>query len=535
MATRGETRLTITRQAVEPPAARSDATCHATGAGVAGADAGGCVRIAGRYRLDDQVGETGHCTVWKAFDELLGRPVTMRTFAPGFARGAEVVAAARAACQVRDERMERVFDAEEAAGSGYVVSEWPTGEHLGDILAAGPVDITWAARLIAQAARALAVAHAAGTAHLCLTPRSLRWSPDGGVKITGLGIDAALAERPPTERGSGGGPADPASADTRALARLLYAALTGYWPGPQQTPLPAAPRRDGRPYRPRQVRAGVPARIDEITCRALFGPVACGEQPVSSPGELAELLEAVLRDDAGHAAMAARADDVAAAPGWDAAVGNGRGWRRRRGRHALAGGLVGALFVIDSALIGISLMAAGNAPHVANTITRSPAPRHVVPRSQQPTRLLTPVSAQAFDPFGAGADENNQLASAAIDEDPDTAWHTFWYTTEHFGNLKPGTGLLLDMGRRVSVSRVRVVLGPMTGTDMQLRTGNQATSLDGFAVAATADDVGGPVSLRPASHHRFRYMLIWFTDLPPQGVGSGVFQANIYDVAVHGR
>ncbi len=46
--------------------------------------------------------------------------------------------------------------------------------------------------MIADAADALAVAHQAGLPHLRLTPRSMRWDNASGLKITGLGLDAAL-------------------------------------------------------------------------------------------------------------------------------------------------------------------------------------------------------------------------------------------------------------------------------------------------------------------------------------------------------
>ena len=75
----------------------------------------------------------------------------------------------------------------------------------------------------------------------------------------------------------------------------------------------------------------------------------------------------------------------------------------------------------------------------ANPPQRSaPAPRVV-------WHPLQPASAQAFDPYGGGQGDNSQLAPLAIDHDPATAWHTEWYTTPRFGNLKPGTGLLLNM------------------------------------------------------------------------------------------
>jgi hypothetical protein len=47
-----------------------------------------------------------------------------------------------------------------------------------------------------EAARAIAAAHEIGLAHLRLDPACVHWTIGGGVKIAGLGIDAALAGRP---------------------------------------------------------------------------------------------------------------------------------------------------------------------------------------------------------------------------------------------------------------------------------------------------------------------------------------------------
>jgi hypothetical protein len=140
--------------------------------------------------------------------------------------------------------------------------------------------------MIADAADALAVAHRAGRPHLYLSPRSLRWDTGSGLKITGLGIDAALY---------GASAADPAAAaaiDTMALGRMLYALLTGFWPGDEPTALPTAPRHHGHVYTPRQVRAGVPGVLDAITCRALQLQASSA---VLSPAGLAVALWAVLR------------------------------------------------------------------------------------------------------------------------------------------------------------------------------------------------------------------------------------------------
>jgi hypothetical protein len=83
---------------------------------------------------------------------------------------------------------------------------------------------------------------------------------------------------------------DPMVADTRALARMLYALLTGFWPGKEATALPPAPRHKGRVCTPRQVRAGVPAMLDAITYRALLGQAPDAPTRPLAPAGLAMAL-----------------------------------------------------------------------------------------------------------------------------------------------------------------------------------------------------------------------------------------------------
>src|SRR6516164_2338198 len=181
-------------------------------------------RLGGRYRLEDRVSASSGWAAWKAIDETLARPVTVLTFARGFPRIGDVVTAARAASRLTDARLAQVFDVEEDWDHAYVVMEWVAGDSLEDLLADGPLDPGQGAEIVAQGA---------GVAHLCLNPDSLRWTSSGGVKIVGLGVDAALA---------GVTADDPALADTLGLGKLLYAALTARWPGGEWPSLPAAPQ-----------------------------------------------------------------------------------------------------------------------------------------------------------------------------------------------------------------------------------------------------------------------------------------------------
>src|ERR1700744_4930887 len=176
-------------------------------------------RLAGRYRLVAQTVTGNGWTLWKAIDETLARPVSILTFAAGFPLTPQVVTAARAASRLTDPRMAQVFDVEDGAGQSYIVLEWVGGDSLTDLLDNGPLDPSLACSLVGDAARALVGAHSLGQAHLRLTPDSLWWTRGSGIKITGLGIDAALAGDALT----GAAAEDPALADTTAIAALLYA------------------------------------------------------------------------------------------------------------------------------------------------------------------------------------------------------------------------------------------------------------------------------------------------------------------------
>ena len=161
-------------------------------------------RLGGRYRLEDRISAGDGWSAWKAIDETLARPVTVLTFAPGFPRIREVVTAARAASRLTDARLAQVFDVEENWDQAYVVMEWVAGDSLHDMLADGPLEPGQSAEIIAEGAEALASAHAAGVAHLGLTPGSLRWTNGGGVKVVGPGqggVDAQTDDLHPAAVG----------------------------------------------------------------------------------------------------------------------------------------------------------------------------------------------------------------------------------------------------------------------------------------------------------------------------------------------
>jgi len=144
-----------------------------------------------------------------------------------------------------------------------------------------------------------------------------------------------------------------------------------------------------------------------------------------------------------------------------------------------------------------------------------------------PVTEVTPVSAAAFGPGGPSKGDNPQRASFALSGDPATPWHTDWYTTARFGNLQAGTGLLLSLGQTVTAASVTIQLGKTPGADLELRAG---TTLSDMPVLASAAGAGGTIQLPLVSRPQIRYLLIWFTSLPPDPTGT--YQAAISDVTV---
>jgi hypothetical protein len=550
-------------------------------------------RLAGRYRLVDQVTAGNGWTMWKAIDETLARPVAVLTFAPGFPRISQVVTAARAASRLTDPRMAQVFDVEDGGGQAYIVFEWVAGDTLTDLLTDGPLEPGRACSLVSEAARALAGAHAVGQAHLRLTPEALCWTRSSGIKITGIGIDAALAGDGLT------GPAahDPAIADTIALAGLLYAALTGYWPGEEPTRLPAAPVSDGAVCTPRQVSADVSSAIDSVIVRALLQRPTRQGAPIQSPAAFADAIASVAPpvplpepapsapagysgrggDRGGYGGYPSNPNDPDTwqTPGpqgtspyperrqsaqFPASGGGYRGGqyepapypgpeRRGTSRALIAVVVVILLIVIAGVVWAVGLRKSPSTPPIGTGTSHSNTGHSVTAKAA----VLTPAGVTSFNPLSKstpGNTEDPTLANNAI-EGNGTPWATAdYFGSPAFGGLKTGVGLLIDMGKSVKLSQLEVTFGPGV-TKAEIYLGNSgpsintsSTALSDFTPVSGQVSASGKHTFQVSSSATGRYVLVWLTSLPlaqnPSAAiqasagGQKIYQGLIYDVVVRG-
>lgn len=478
-------------------------------------------RLVDRYRLEETLGQAGGTSYWRAQDELLDRAVGVCLLADGTESAREILSAARRAAGLADPRFLRVLDASETDGVVYVVTEWIKASSLADLLTDGPLPPAEARTMTVEIAEALAAAHRHGLAHLCLQPEHVLRTPHGQVKVAGLAVDAAV-------RGlRSESPQDAARRDTQGVGAVLYAALTGRWPGPESTSLAPAPHDDGVLCTPRQVRAGIPDDLDELASRSLGARARSGAAPLETPEEVAAALAA--------AHVTARIPAVSAPPQSDARedtpsylAAYDDDSRRGRGLATKAAwALVALVLVVGLGLAGWQLLLV--AMHSGSSRAATPKSA-AAPKGG--SHAIKVVGIEGFDPQGDG-EENSDRAGRVLDGDPSTVWTTKTYFDQFGpGGLKEGVGLLLDLGTKQDVSSVAVTVQGQ-GTDLELRVadsrGDRAAD---YRVVAKASDGNGRVDLRPNQAVSARYVLVWLTKIPQ--VGGSSYKGTISEVSVRG-
>jgi cytoskeletal protein RodZ len=169
-------------------------------------------------------------------------------------------------------------------------------------------------------------------------------------------------------------------------------------------------------------------------------------------------------------------------------------------------------------------------PHPATAKpTASAAKASSSPAASLSVQTLKPVSATAYGPSGAEAG-NLEIAAKAIDADSSTAWQSKAYSSPNFDGLTTGTGVLLDLGRPVTITSAKVSIG-VPGAWVELR-GGASDSPTALQVMGGTKDAGATTTIRP-QQAPIRYLLIWFTTLPQTAVGN--YQASIYNVTLQGH
>lgn len=482
--------------------------------------------LADRYRLEHAVepaprssaDEESPAIVWRAHDEVLDRPVAVKVLRAAGKRGAAAarpfLEAAAAAGALSSPVLARVYDAAieerpaERAGRpagevdvAYVISEWIEGRDLATVLREdGHLEPDAAAALAGAAAEALQPAHDAGVLHGRIHPGNVMITPAGTVRLTDTATSAALPDRAaPAQRADD--PTGPA-ADVRDLTAVLYAMLTGRWPG-SATPqpacgVPAAPaprdgRSRGRLTAPHQVLAGVPRALDALVVHVL-APTPTRPAPTRAD-RLADAIAGAVRADAPRAV-------VAPEPRLPPAL--------RRRLPVLAAVAFLLAVGLGSYTVGREL---GEIPPVDDPLAGVSSPEPDAPAGGGERIDLAGVSIDDFDPPPGGGDEQTGAVPNAVDDDPSTAWETERYDSADFGGLKTGVGLLVDLGTPTAVSRVELTTRG-GGVTYELRAADAlGARAEDYRVVARGTAQEESLVLTPPDGTSARWYLVWITGL----------------------
>ncbi|MGC4938225.1 serine/threonine-protein kinase [Kribbella sp. DT2] len=212
------------------------------------------MRIANRYQLETVLGRGGMGEVWRATDELLGRPVAIKllppehTDAPAMERFRRE---AHAGAVVNNPHVIGVHDFGPYGDSCYLVMELVDGDNLAvELRREGCFEPATAAWIAAQVAEGLAAAHHEGVVHRDIKPGNLLITADRTVKIADFGIARFVADPVAEDTPAGhvlgtsyyiaperasAQPSGPA-ADVYSLGCVLYQLLTGDPPFVADTP-----------------------------------------------------------------------------------------------------------------------------------------------------------------------------------------------------------------------------------------------------------------------------------------------------------
>ncbi|MGN7969976.1 Stk1 family PASTA domain-containing Ser/Thr kinase [Microbacterium sp. 22296] len=271
--------------------------------------------LSGRYRVDDLIGRGGMASVYRGYDQTLGRTVAIKVLKSDLAGDAAFRTRfrleAQAASRMAHPTIVRVFDAGEDVETGvdgverpvpYIVMELVHGRLLKDVIAQGKVPTDDALRYVDGILEALEYSHRAGVVHRDIKPGNVMITESGRVKVMDFGIARAVSDSSSTVAETTAivgtaayfspeqakGESVDARADLYSTGVVLYELLTGRTPFRGDTPVAVAYQHVSEaPLPPSEIDESVPRALDAIVLRAL------AKDPFQRPQDAASFREAL--------------------------------------------------------------------------------------------------------------------------------------------------------------------------------------------------------------------------------------------------
>jgi serine/threonine-protein kinase len=511
-------------------------------------------RISGRYRLVELIASGGMAQVWRADDEVLARPVAVKILHPNLAADRAFVARFRAeavaAARLSHPSIVAIYDTCADDGVEAIVMELVRGMTLRTLLdhrhRLEPRD---AITVAVEVAEALATAHRSGLVHRDVKPANVLLSEDGRVLVADFGIAKASEDADATRElnlvGTAkylapeqvdGRPVD-YRADLYALGIVVYEMLCGRPPFVADSdPATALARLHADPVPVGIHVDDVPPELDAALARAITRQVqdrfptaesfrdalldaeralgAPAPPPAVSPPPPPPAVQDPAADTE-HGPEPVEDDDeplLYAPP-------QGPAPRRRVRAPAPLAVLVAAVVLVAIGVVALLVTGGDDDPDERVQAPSSPSASQPSSASSDTVAPVRVGGATAFDPFGDNGTENDQLAAAAVDGDPETAWETEVYGNPDITRVKEGVGLVVELDRPGRI-RELVVASPSDGWTASVYAdqsspgsdlaswGEPVVQREGIAAGSIRFDLGG----REAAA-----VLIWITHTAEDG------------------
>jgi serine/threonine protein kinase/tetratricopeptide (TPR) repeat protein len=256
--------------------------------------------LAGRYKIESELGRGGMGTVYRGYDLRLDRPVAIKVVLNsglGTEGRTRLLSEAQAAARLNHPNVVTVYDALESNETPFIVMELVEGKTLRSVQ--NP-SLSQSIEFGRQICSALAHAHEKGIIHRDLKPENTILTPSGAVKLMDFGLARNSASPHITQSGVimgtiaymapeliQGGEASPQS-DLYALGVMLYEMTT------RQTPFNGddiykimGQHLHSQPIPPRQLSPEIPDPLETLILRLLH------KKPADRPGSASEV-EAIL-------------------------------------------------------------------------------------------------------------------------------------------------------------------------------------------------------------------------------------------------